>query len=72
MIFVSPCHPATPLPLSVRRLRRTVTVFQKKGQLQAIPIPIIKWFGGAMEPALDQMLFGGHVVVVEIERAGPQ
>jgi len=25
-----------------------------------------------MEPALDQMLFGGHVVVVEIERAGPQ
>jgi len=25
MIFVSPCHPATPLPLSVRRLRRTVT-----------------------------------------------
>src|ERR1035441_2437144 len=28
MIVVSPCHPATPAPLTVRRRRRTVTVFK--------------------------------------------
>src|ERR1017187_6380591 len=27
MIVVSPCHPATPAPLTVRRRRRTVTIW---------------------------------------------
>ena len=29
MIVVSPCHPATPAPLTVRRRRRTVTLEQQ-------------------------------------------
>src|SRR5216684_833934 len=32
MIVVSPCHPATPSPLSVRRPRRTVTLLFDEAQ----------------------------------------
>ena len=41
MIVVSPCHPATPAPLTVRRRRRTVTfVLQlvKEGRLEAVEL----------------------------------